>query len=861
MEKRHAKSKVMTSIMTNENKLVSDAREVLKEQANFYATLYKKDSKVNFRTPTFPINKLEKNEADLLEGEITQEEIALAIRQMKKDKSPGIDGLPADFYKVFYGRLKELLTDVFRECLKVKRIFTTGRTGIISLIPKKGKDLRWVKNWRPIILLCVDYKILSKIVANRIKNHLDRLVGREQTAFLKGRNITENIRKVIDTVHYCNQKQLNGLLLAIDFEKAFDRVDYQSLEKVMQVMGFGKNMVSWVQVLYNDFVLRVTNNGYFSHNINPTRGLFQGNPFSCYGFIIIIEFFALMLKNNKKIEGIKIGSLINLLSMFADDITLFIMNKPSVWSEVLVEISKFESMSGLKVNYNKSMVYRLGSARNSIAKWYTGKTLNWTDDPIDMLGIKVSHSDSEMIQLNIDPILQKARATLALWKQRGLSLIGKILIINNLAASMLIYRMNVLPLLGKYYYQEFNKIILDFLWDGKKAKIPLRLLQGNKDDGGLALFNIEARDLSLKAAWVFKMDCDPIIKELANLTLENKLDKSIWKCNLKPDELKLIIDKNNFWVDVWKAWCTLSFVNPSSAEQVKHQFIWNNTKIHIQKRPFIWTHWYNLGIETVEDLIDENGSLLTYEQLCTRTNAKVPFTEYHGLIQSIPTKWIDCLKSANDAPFHDWYEILSQSPKKAKTLYWNLNAEDLLLRSTVHKWEKDESDNIKVSEQELKGYILNVYKITNYPKARSFQYRLLTKALITNIKLAKWKIKSFDTCSFCNTSKESFKHLFQDCQLVQSFWERISKWLSIESHTLTYENIMCNTIEQNPKRVKNALILFGKMHIYTRKCMNEQPDFHKYKNYVNQICTLEKEIARKNDRLAAHEIKWRDIQF
>ena len=471
-----------------------------------------------------------------MDKEITIEEVGLAISQMKKGKAPGIDGIPADFYEMFYCRLKVLLHEMFCECIRIGRMMPMARIGIISLIPKKNRDLRWIKNWRPIILLCVDYKILAKIIANRVKSVLDNLIGKEQSAFIKGRNINNSIRKIVDTVNYCDRKQLNSLLLSIDFEKAFDCVEYLSVEMAMKSLNSGKNIIRWTRILYDNFQLSTMNNGYFSEYITPTRGLFQGNPYSCYGFLIIIEFLAIMLRENKKIEGVKIGHMTNLLEMFADDITIFMQNNAREWCAIRDTISKFEQMSGLKVNYDKTLIYRLGSAKNSVVKFYSGTSIRCTDDSVELLGIKVTESEEKMKQINIKPVFSKIKAVLDIWKMCNLLLIGKILVINTLIGSTLMYKMSVLPLLGKEYYKEFNQIIENFLWNGKKAKIPLKILQGNKDEGGLALFDIEKRDLALKIKWIFNMN-DPLLQFLADDEMENKLGLEIWNCIIRPLEV------------------------------------------------------------------------------------------------------------------------------------------------------------------------------------------------------------------------------------------------------------------------------------------------------------------------------------
>ena len=271
--------------------------------------------------------------------------------------------------------------------------------------------------------------------------------------------------------------------------------------------------------LYND-------NGHFSQFFKPTRGLFQGNPYSCYGFLIMIELFAIMIRKEKRIEGIHLGKMNSLLSLFADDLTLFITNKNRNWNLVQTQISKFERLSGLKVNYDRSVIYRLGSARRSNAMFYSENKMIWSDGNINILGIIVTETDQQMIQKNFDPLFEKIEQIFKIWQARGLSLFGKCLISNTLAASILMYRITVLPLLEPKYYQKYNQLIQDFIWNGKKAKIPLTVLQGNKIEGGCSLFNLRNKDLAFKIGWVPKMLKNPLIGTLA----ENAIGIQIEDC-------------------------------------------------------------------------------------------------------------------------------------------------------------------------------------------------------------------------------------------------------------------------------------------------------------------------------------------
>ena len=115
-----------------------------------------------------------------------------------------------------------MIVAAFNFAYKVKRMHQSARRGVISLIPKSGRNPLYLKSWRPICLLCADYKLISKTIANRVKMFLDQIVGRDQCGFLKGRNASENIRKVLDTITYADKHNINAFLINIDYEKAFE---------------------------------------------------------------------------------------------------------------------------------------------------------------------------------------------------------------------------------------------------------------------------------------------------------------------------------------------------------------------------------------------------------------------------------------------------------------------------------------------------------------------------------------------------------------------------------------------------------------------------------------------------------------
>ena len=320
LEKRNYISKSMKKLIIN-NEDITDQQQISHSVKEYYEILYKEQpvDKCDLQSIVKNIKILSEDESNTLEGKITFEEATYAIKNMKHNKSPGSDGFTVEFYKVFWKDIGPLIVRSLNEAFERGELSATQKEGVIVCIPKEDKPREYIKNWRPITLLNVSYKIGSACIANRIKTVLSTLIHPDQTGFISGRYMGDNIRQIYDIIHYLDHENLPGLLLCIDFEKAFDSVSWNFMMRVLNLFGFGVNICRWVSTFINDIKSAVVVNGIVSPWFSVKRGCRQGDPISPYLFLLCAEILGSMIRENKIIKGIVINNEEHKISQFADD--------------------------------------------------------------------------------------------------------------------------------------------------------------------------------------------------------------------------------------------------------------------------------------------------------------------------------------------------------------------------------------------------------------------------------------------------------------------------------------------------------------------------------------------------------------
>ena len=436
LESYNNASKIIPKLEQNDGSFLTNQVDILNQAKLFYQQLYSsKDDELidvnlsdDFLNISNDIPKLDAMESNNLEGLITYEQASVTLKAMKNGKSPGSSGYNCDFYKVFWGKLGHFVVRSINAGFIKGELSISQKLGIITCIPKENKSRFHMKNYRPISLLNCVYKIASGCIANRIKSTLNKLIHSDQTGFIAGRYIGENTRLLYDIMQITEEKNLPGLLLLIDFEKAFDSISWKFINKVLKYFGFGDSIISWVNLFYKNAMLSVNQGGNLSSFFQIGRGCRQGDPLSPYIFILCSEILAIKIRNNKDIKGITIGKTEYKLSQYADDTSAILDGSEKSLTETLKELSYFSKYSGLKVNFDKTQVVWIGCKKYSSDSIKTKWKLNWGKTEFKLLGITFNVDLDEIIKVNYDEKIAKIKKLIKLWQCRYITPLGRLLL-------------------------------------------------------------------------------------------------------------------------------------------------------------------------------------------------------------------------------------------------------------------------------------------------------------------------------------------------------------------------------------------------------------------------------------------------
>ncbi|RVW46228.1 LINE-1 retrotransposable element ORF2 protein [Vitis vinifera] len=429
-------------------------------------------------------NRIGDEDATRLEEVFSEEEVLKALSDLNGDKVPGPDGFPLRFWQFCWDVVKEEIMGFLLEFHERSRFVRSLNSTFLVLIPKKvgAEDLR---DFRPIGLVGGLYKLLAKVLANRLKKIVGKVVSSAQNAFVEGRQILDVALIANEAIDSLLKRNESGVLCKLDLEKAYDHINWNFLLFVLQSMGFGEKWTGWISWCISIATFSVLINGTPEGYFNSSRGLRQGDPLSPYLFVIGMEALSRLIHRavgEGFLSGCRVngrggnGALVSHL-LFADDTLVFCEASEDQMVHLSWLLMWFEAISGLRINLDKSEILSVGRVENleNLALEAGCKVGRL---PSSYLGIPLGANHKSVAVW--DGVEERFRKRLALWKR--------------------IYFQR------RENYSNSEYIVKDFLWGGGALEKKPHLVNWDtvcmdKRKGGLGVRRLSILNRALLCKW------------------------------------------------------------------------------------------------------------------------------------------------------------------------------------------------------------------------------------------------------------------------------------------------------------------------------------------------------------------------
>ncbi|CAI5967659.1 unnamed protein product [Closterium sp. NIES-65] len=469
---------------------VSDAQGILKAATQYYTDLFGADGRTSSeRWKPLPGKRLNAEAAEMLEADWTEQEVKQAFKALANNKSPGKDGLPKELFERNWDILGGEFLRMAQNFSDTASIPASIKEAVTILLHKKG-DKDKLDNYRPITLLNFTYKVLARVVANRMRPLLHRVISEEQYGFIPGRRISDAIGVVADVIEAAKKGDEDWYLLLVDFRKAFDSVSRSFIFTVLREMGFPERFVGWVEGLHRETKTRLLVNGWLGEAVDVKSGVRQGCPLAPYLFLCAVEPLAQEACRRKLGLCNKAGQRLVYLG-YADDTTLFLEGKRQIArAEKLLDY--FAQLSGLATNRDKSVVMPLGHNLGRRPGTLGGFKWAKADEAERLLGVWVTPSGSSAPTWQ--RAFEKITVELIKWKALFLTIAARVVIINCYITPRIAYQAQVYPP-PENVWKQLLKLMHNFLSgnnasaDGSYFLWSWDLLSTPRVDGGLGVLD------------------------------------------------------------------------------------------------------------------------------------------------------------------------------------------------------------------------------------------------------------------------------------------------------------------------------------------------------------------------------------
>ena len=835
LEKRNAKDKLWNKILDEKGEMRHGTLQVIDTQVEYYSELYKSEQ-IDRDEAKHYLDGLENSLTDelrkYLDSDIEITEVRNAVMKMKNNKSPGPDGIPIEFYKYYWDEIATDLLQVYESSYQIQELPQSQYQAIIRLLFKKGQREN-IKNWRPISLLNSDSKILTKLLAERLKYVLPRIINIDQKGCVKGRFIGENIRLIEDIMDSCEEEEV---IVLLDQQKAFDRVEHEWLFMTLNKFGFGEKFQTWLKILYKSMKSAILTNGYVSRYFPVNRGIRQGDSLSALLYIIQSEPLNTMIKNTNDIKGIEIQGYICTKEVkskqYVDD-TFVCLKDANQIKNCLKIIDNFGKASGSKVNKEKTIGLVVKNPK------FVEELITLSTGPAKVLGIEVG-TGSPVIWQNL---LERVKKKLKVWGSRNLSLAGKVHVIKSLGMSTILYASNM-KTVPHVIIDDIEKLFYEFLWEGKRAKVRKQICTLPKSLGGIGMIDLRTAIKVQRIKWVLRIlnssagdDWNIIpIKHLK--CLDKKFNTEFFALRAY-DSTSLLKNKN---IPLFYRECIEYFqeLNRKGKLETCNDIIWCNNRLLFNGEPLNFAHWAQSGILRRRDII-QDGKII-HECIYKKLIHKASYLfDLHKLKACIPNSWLKQhvnenevdLQSINDVILNEKFEIpTKESNKSLKDLTSKEIYDILLLKSPVEikskrYWEQKfvtwQSVDPKISSTINfdQWFANNFCNKLNPRKCNDFNWKIFHGVVMVEQRLSKMNL-SDGICVMCKKELENTEHLLYYCERLGDLWFQIQIFINKlfdKEFKLNVKSVIVGNLDNNDDDcgVFNMILSITRFTIWKRR--------------------------------------------
>ncbi|KAJ0638467.1 putative RNA-directed DNA polymerase [Helianthus annuus] len=740
---------------------ISNPGEIKENFFDFFSKQFTEPWEVRPQLTCPNLVSISDGEAEHLIAPFSLIEIKDAVWDCDGDRAPGPDGFNFKFIKRFWEGFQNDFIALFNKFYADGTLNSCCTSSFLALIPKV-KDPASPMDFRPISLIGVINKVISKVLVNRLKGIMGKIISEEQSAFLAGRNIMDGPLILNEIVSWLKVKKKVGMIFKVDINKAYDSLSWKFLDSIMEQMNFPARWRKWISTTLNTARASVLVNGSPTMEFECTRGLRQGDPLSPFLFVIAMEALTGVMKQATMVnlfKGIKCTNDGPVIShfLYADDV-IFLGEWSTENASNLRRILRcFYLASGLKVNLAKSSVYGVGINQHEVQSMATFLGCKSGSFPFKHLGLVVG-ANMNLVK-NWKPIIDLFKNRLAIWKAKQLSYGGRVTLLKSV--------LNALPTYFFSLYKAPNQVIdaLDrlrrvFFWGGSEEKAKMNWVAWDNviapiEYGGLGFGSLKDANHAMLAKWWwrFKVENKGLWRRVIWAIHHNSRSWSAIPAKISmPGIWKQIVNIHHSLqqkgIDLFKA---IRNVVGNGSNTLFWLDLWiGNTPFHI-RFPTLFS-LERLKMCYVSDRIIRVGGGLHTSWDWTR-----PFEQDQEIAEF--SELTDLLISVSISENQD-------------VLRWGLDTSAVFSVRSVKSVLK-----ICNRLQPHYSFVWNKW----VPKKVGFvAWRAEKERLPTRMALAQRNIQvNSDRCAICGDYAETSEHLFVSCHLAQTVWALITQWCKI----------------------------------------------------------------------------------